>query len=548
MAYTVTIEQWFSGFYAQRSTEPASTGATLQLKVSATQSDGSTLPSTLFWDITRTNNTSEPIANDWSVNSGSVALSGNATLVSNYPNSPLVATITGDIVDETYLQGETFSINVRSSAGGTIVATHAFTLYDVDQNVTVAYNGTIGTNGATTDPTYIALEVTQNRVSGAHSLSTARWLKDGVNISGAFWPNVLNQTIVNNLNSTVFPDYGATSTYKIQVNNGLQWYDAGQVAIYRGMKKPISNGANVLDETVIGDVSVEVGFADVGEGQEFWKRQSTVNTNPAISDSGWVSVGSTGGSYTFTQPRGTIRYYHTRWTNEDDSLQLIGSTTGNPSGTGPVSERVPSIPSGLSVSFNTAGTQATLSATIPSSDTVTSIYYYMSTSSTQPVFQAATTTQTDPASHWQSSNVFTVTPGTLYFFYALGWTHNNPGRDGAAITSYISQTAPTANAVQDFGMEVYASNNTKIILNTTRGARELGSGTTSNITSGSSVQTSFTGLQNTYNFQLLISPNNAPIESTLSDSWDVVKGTNAFTITNNMGRTSSFDYIVMRTG
>ena len=97
-------------------------------------------------------------------------------------------------------------------------------------------------------------------------------------------------------------------------------------------------------------------------------------------------------------------------------------------------------------------------------------------------------------------------------------------------------------------MEVYASNNTKIILNTTRGARELGSGTTSNITSGSSVQTSFTGLQNTDNFQLLISPNNAPIESTLSDSWDVVKGTNAFTITNNMGRTSSFDYIVMRTG
>jgi hypothetical protein len=564
MAYTVTISQYFSGFYAQRVTETAAgvsqSIATLSLFVKAIQSDGSTLPSSLSWNMTRVNNTSEPVSDDWSTSSGTVSLTGNATQVDNggvfgngTVDDPLEAILIGDLVDETYIGGEVFSINVFATAG-TILATHLITLFDLDQSVSVAYSGSIGTNDSgplgsgaeTTDPSNINLVITQNHVSGAVPTNRLQWLKDGAVVSGATWPSVINQSANNFLTS--FPAYGHSSNYKIQVNNGFAWYDAGNIDIRRGMKKSISNGANVLDETVTGDTTVAFSFANVGQGYQFQTAQTDDSiTNPFTQTVPWAT--SAAGTVNFTQPRGTKRKYWSRWVDTAGG-QWIGSTTGNPNGIGAVSELVPSIPSGLSVSFNNAGTQATLSATIPSSDSVTSIYYYMSTSPTQPVFRAATTTQTDPASHWQSSNTFSTTPGTTLYFYALGWTHNNPGRDGAAITSYISGTAPNPNSggTNDFGMEVYASNNRKIILNTTRGARELGSGTTSNITNGSSVQTSFTGLQNTDNFQLLITPNNAPFESTLCDNWNVVKANNVFTITNNMGQTSSFDYIVMRTG
>ena len=568
MAYTVTISKYFDSFYAQRVTEVADgvtqNIASLYLSVKAIQSDGSTLPSSLNWNITRVTNTSEPVSNDWSTSSGSVTLTGNATQVDNggtfgngTVNDPLHAILIGDLVDETYIGGEVFSVNVFATAG-TILATHLITLYDFDQSVSVAYSGSIGTNDSgalgsgteTTDPTNINLAITQNHVSGAVPSNRLQWLKDGSVISGATWPSVINQTANNYLTS--FPAYGQSSNYKIQVNNGFAWYDAGSIDVRRGMKKSISNGANVVDETVTGDTSVAFGFAQVGAGYLFQIAQSDSSiTNPFTQTLNWTTPSnSTLSSHNFTQPRGTSRKYWSRWV-DDIGGQWIGSTTGNPDAIGAVSEFVPSIPSGLSVSFNTAGTQATVSATVPSSDSVTSIYYYMSTSSTQPVWQATTTSQTAPASHWQAGTTFTTTPGTVYYFYALGWTHNNPGRDGAAITSYISQTAPNPNATtQNYGMEVYASNGTKIILNTTRGARELGSGTTSTITNGNAVQTSFTGLENTDNFQLLISPNNAPIESILCDSWDVVKSTNAFTITNNMGinNPSSFDYIVMRTG
>ena len=39
---------------------------------------------------------------------------------------------------------------------------------------------------------------------------------------------------------------------------------------------------------------------------------------------------------------------------------------------------------------------------------------------------------------WQTSNVFSVTPGETCHFYALGWTLNNPGRRGATVSPLFS--------------------------------------------------------------------------------------------------------------
>jgi hypothetical protein len=575
MAYTVTISKYFDSFYAQRVTEAAAgvtqNIATLSLFVKAIQSDGSTLPSSLNWNITRVTNTSEPVSNDWSTSSGSVTLTGNATQVDNggaFGNAtvadPLQAILVGDLVDETYLGGEQFSVNVFATAG-TILATHLITLYDLDQSVSVAYSGSIGTNDSgalgsgteTTDPTNINLAITQNHVSGAVPSNRLQWLKDGSVISGATWPSVINQTANNYLTS--FPAYGQSSNYKIRVNNGFTWYDAGSIDVRRGMKKSISNGANVVDENVTGDVTVGFGFAQLGAGYLFQIAQSDSSiTNPFTQTLNWTTPSNaTLSSHNFTQPRGTSRKYWSRWV-DDIGGQWIGSTTGNPNGIGAVSEFVPSIPSGLSVSFNTAGTQATVSATVPSSDSVTSIYYYMSTSPAQPVWQATTTSQTAPASHWQAGTTFTTTPGTAYYFYALGWTHNNPGRDGAAITSYISGSAPSGSgggtgSVNDYGLQVRNAAGTLIVDNTSRLARVHLRGVVS-ISKNSTASVTVTGMGNDDTWTVLFT---TPLIYLIEIEVTATKSTNSLTFSYTVGNTFGYSanapaslnikYIVLRT-
>jgi hypothetical protein len=95
-------------------------------------------------------------------------------------------------------------------------------------------------------------------------------------------------------------------------------------------------------------------------------------------------------------------------------------------------------------------------------------------------------------------------------------------------------------------MEVYTAAGTKVIYTSTRGTRFLGSGTTSNIISGGGQTISFSGIDSSDKFQVFVTPNNPP--SGNQDNWSITKSTNQFVIANNLGQTSSFDYIVMRSG
>jgi len=98
-----------------------------------------------------------------------------------------------------------------------------------------------------------------------------------------------------------------------------------------------------------------------------------------------------------------------------------------------------------------------------------------------------------------------------------------------------------------YGLEVYAANGAKVIEASSRVTRSFGSGTTSNITHGSYVDISVTGMTSGDDWQVFSTPNNAP--SGLSGrSHDTQRYSGYFRVSNNMGVTSSFDYIVIRSG
>jgi len=61
-----------------------------------------------------------------------------------------------------------------------------------------------------------------------------------------------------------------------------------------------------------------------------------------------------------------------------------------------------------------------------------------------------------------------------------------------------------------YGLEVYAANGTKVIEASSRVTRSFGSGTTSNITHGSYVDISVTGMTSGDDWQVFSTPNNAP--------------------------------------
>jgi len=114
------------------------------------------------------------------------------------------------------------------------------------------------------------------------------------------------------------------------------------------------------------------------------------------------------------------------------------------------------------------------------------------------------------------------------------------------VTGTWNVSTAGAAGTGNFGMEVFTAAGTKVIYTSTRGTRFLGSGTTSNITSGGSQTISFSGIDTSDKFQVFVTPNNPP--SGNQDNWSITKSTNQFVIANNLGQTSSFDYIVMRSG
>jgi hypothetical protein len=98
-----------------------------------------------------------------------------------------------------------------------------------------------------------------------------------------------------------------------------------------------------------------------------------------------------------------------------------------------------------------------------------------------------------------------------------------------------------------YGLEVFAANGTKVIEASSRVTRSFGEGTTSSITHGSYVDVSVTGMTSSDDWQVFSTPNSAP-NSTAARSHDTQRFSGYFRISNNMGVTSTFDYIVIRSG
>ena len=148
------------------------------------------------------------------------------------------------------------------------------------------------------------------------------------------------------------------------------------------------------------------------------------------------------GNYTpFTQEKGTQRYYYVQ--------RLVGSTP-HVANRFPLTELVPGQVTINSVSFSNNFQTATINSTTAGSGVTTAYFAKMSSSIDVPSFEdptlgASGSAMTSPPSlaseggiGWQTSNVFSVTPGETCHFYALGWTLNNPGPRGATVSPLFS--------------------------------------------------------------------------------------------------------------
>lgn len=476
-----TIRQRYSGFYDQTVTEQDSNVAVyLAYVVSRPDSSSPALPTgSHTWTITR-NSGSEAITNDFVAASTSVSL-GNITVsgVSNAYGMYITMSIIGDSLPELEHQGEAFTITVTNPAG-TAVATHTLTLHDNDIDLSTSYSGTIhltgydlpnpgsGTVASATEVANINIPITQNQnVNAMPSSGFYRWLKtttlgsEGAYFGVAAAVSNTSGVVTNNyIAKAYFPNYGETAQYSVAAYNGRNWLEdtSTRINVTRGYNKAVSNGGVIADQTVSGDVTVNVGFNSFGStnrtGHRFWKLQSsTGSTNPSLGDSRWQLIGTTAAAFSYTQPRGTKYYYSSRWTNANDSVQWLSGTTNNPHGQSPVSESVPSVPGSFAVSQNTAGTVATVSSTLPGTDSVTTTYYIQITTSSfanSNVYttDSSITTPTQLNSGWQTGTTFSQTPGTTYYYWAVGWTPGvGNGHAASAVTGPLSITAnnPTSN-------------------------------------------------------------------------------------------------------
>ncbi len=98
-----------------------------------------------------------------------------------------------------------------------------------------------------------------------------------------------------------------------------------------------------------------------------------------------------------------------------------------------------------------------------------------------------------------------------------------------------------------YGLQVFASNGTEIINSTSRVTRSVSSGTTASIANGSTVDTYVTDFANDDTWQVFTSANTPPNSYNMMNQ-DITKHSGFFRIENNMGVSSTFDYIVVRSG
>ena len=253
------------------------------------------------------------------------------------------------------------------------------------------------------------------------------------------------------------------------------------------MAAPRSNGAIVEDETPTSNVSVDFNFSNTGTGGVLQVLQSedidSINSGyPAANDPRWVDAVDVNGNappsgaqaatwshYGFRQPRGTARYYYCRRKN-GSTIEL-----GSPY---PVMEIVPSQPFIGSVDHNSLFTEATVRTDV--SDGYTTLYYHQNTTGVRPVWEAESATQTEPnPTLWQQSPTFNTVPDESYYYYALGWTHNNPAQDGACISTVTSRTASDG-----YGLEVWNASQKKIVSMSDRLIRFFSHGTVTGNSTG----------------------------------------------------------------
>jgi hypothetical protein len=97
------------------------------------------------------------------------------------------------------------------------------------------------------------------------------------------------------------------------------------------------------------------------------------------------------------------------------------------------------------------------------------------------------------------------------------------------------------------GLEVYAANGEILIDINSRMTRSVTSGTTASIANGASVTVTVTGMQTDDYWQVFVAPLTPP-QNINARFQDCTRNSGSFTITNNMGAASAFDYVVIRSG
>jgi len=98
-----------------------------------------------------------------------------------------------------------------------------------------------------------------------------------------------------------------------------------------------------------------------------------------------------------------------------------------------------------------------------------------------------------------------------------------------------------------YGLQVYAANGTLIMDVSSRGARSVGNARTASITNGSYIDVTVSGMTSGDNWAVYVTPVSPPSGAN-SQNYDSVRNSGYFRISNNMGVSSAFDYIVIRTG
>lgn len=468
----------------------------------------------------------------------------------------LTVLITDDTLSESNYQGESFTLKIfRDATLQDQLGEHDFTLYDADFDVSLDFPAT----QTLTSSNFLNISFTNNAGNAVGQLCRIRRVEDDLIFSAAPWSDS-HSTVIPSANLPV--NFGDTYSYVLEVYNGKHYWPATETfTVIRGeaLVAPVHSGALVRDETensAYGAISpyvhVNVSLSSYGSGGTFWVLRSyqDLGAEPPIGSGAWVGAGGSRYEFpernpTWPQLRGTKVFYYARRLSSDGQTQVVSNR---------LTELVPLQPEIQSISLSGnvasiniqplefASSNPNLSGTVI--DTPTTLYYRQSISPTLPVWQDVNNTGAPNASDWSTSNSFSVVPGNTYYYWVLGWTHGNPGQDGAAVSQRASFSVP-GQELQ--GLEVYAANGAPLIEVSSRVPRSVARGTTDSVPHGGSTTVYVTGLTAGDDYHVFVSADSPP-QNLNARFQDCTRHTGYFTVTNNMGVASSFSYIVIRTG